>query len=71
MVGSTVGVKKSMHSILGTRDARDINKNQGSMKSDDDISEEDNDFEYNSDPEYNTIHFSNWNAKNDVDKLGG
>ena len=71
MVGLTVGVKKSMHSILGTRDARDINMIQGSMKSDDDVSEDDNDFEYDSDPEYNTIHFSNWNAKNDVNNLGG
>ncbi len=71
MVGSTVGAKKSMHRILGTRDTRDLNKNQGSMKSDNDISEEDNDFEYDSDPEYDTNHFSNWNAKNDVDKLGG
>ena len=70
MVGSTVGVKKSMHSILGTRDARDINMIQGSTKSDDDVSEDDNDFEYNSDPEYDSIHFSNWNAKNDVNNLG-
>ena len=69
MVGTTVGVKKSMHSILGTRDARDLNKNQSWTKNDDDIDEEDDDFEYKSDPEYDTIHFSNWNTKNDVDKL--
>ncbi len=59
MVGSIVGVKKSMHSILGTRDARDINMIQGSTKSDDDVSEDDNDSEYDSDPEYDAIHFSN------------
>ena len=70
MVGSTVGVKKSMHSILGTRDVRDINMIQGSTKSDDDVSDDDNEFEYESDPDYDTIHFSNWNAKNDVDNLG-
>ncbi len=69
MVGATVGVKKSMHSILGTRDARDLNKNQGCTKKYDEISEEDDDFEYNSDPEYDTINFSNWNTKNYVDKL--
>ncbi len=68
MVGTTVGVKKSMHSILGIRDARDLNKNQGRTKKDDEISEEDDDFEYDSDPEYDTIHFSNWNTKNDIDK---
>ncbi len=58
-----------MHSILGTRDARDLNKNQGRIKKDNKISEEDDDFEYDSDPEYGTIHFSKWNTKNDVDKL--
>ena len=46
-----------------------LNKNQGRTKKDDEISEEDNDFEYDSDPKYDTIHFSNWNMKNDVDKL--
>ena len=70
MVGSTIGVKKSIHSILGTRDVRDINMIQGSTKSDDEVTEDDNEFEYESDPDYDTIHFSNWNAKNDVDNLG-
>jgi hypothetical protein len=69
MVGTTVGVKKTMHSILGTRDARVLNKNQGHTKKDDEISEEDDDFGYDSDPEYDAIHFSNWNTKYDVDKL--
>ena len=52
MVGTTVGVKKSMHSILGTRDARDLNKNQGRMKKDVEISEEEDDFEYDSELEH-------------------
>ena len=45
MVGTTVGVKKSMHSILGTRDDRDLNKSQGRTKNDDESSNEDDDFE--------------------------
>jgi hypothetical protein len=69
MVGTTVGVKKSLHSILSTRDDRDLNKSEGRTKNDDESSNEDDDFEYNSNPDYDTIDFSNWNTKNDVDKL--
>ncbi len=69
MVGTTVGVKKSLHSILGTRDDRDLNKSQGHTKNDNESSDEDDDFEYDSDPDYNAIDFSNWSTKNDVDKL--
>ncbi len=69
MVGNTVGVKKSIHSILGTRDARDLHKIQGKKKNDDEISDEDDDFEYDSYLEYDTINFGNWNTKIDVKKL--
>ncbi len=41
MVGTTVGVKQSMLSILGTRDDRDLNKIQGRTKNDDESSDED------------------------------
>ena len=68
MVGTNVGVKKSMHSILGTRDDRDLNKIQGRTKNVDEISNKDDDFEYGSVPDYNTIDFINWNTKKDVDK---
>jgi hypothetical protein len=69
MVGTNVGVKKSMHSILGTRDDRDLNKIQGHTKNDDESSDKDDDLEYDSDPDYDTIDFSNWNTKKDVNKL--
>ncbi len=51
MVGTNVGVKKSMHNILGTREDRDLNKIQGCTKNGDEISGKDDKFEYDSDPE--------------------
>ncbi len=68
-VGTSVGVKKSMHSILATREDRDLNKSQGRTRNDDDISDEDEEFNYDSDLEYDTIDFSNWNARKDVGGL--
>ena len=57
------------HIILGTRDDRDLNKIQGCTKNDDESSDKDDNFEYDSDPDYNTIDFSNWYMKEDVNKL--
>jgi hypothetical protein len=59
-----------MHSILlGTREGRDLNKIQGRTTNEDEISNKDDNFEYNSDPDYDTIDFSNWNMTKDVKKL--
>ena len=58
MVGTNVGVKKSMHSILGTGEGRDLNKIQDRMKNDDEISDKDGNLKCNSDPDNDTIAFS-------------
>ena len=69
MVGTNVGVKKSMHSILGTREDRELTQIQGYTKNDDENSNKDNNFKYDSDLEQDTIDFRCWNTKKFFNKL--
>jgi len=66
MVGNYVGMKKSVHSILATREVGEKDKRRGRSARENEDLDEDDEFDYESDPEDGRIDFGNWKGTAEI-----